>query len=205
MNEKSVKENLSNMTLKEKFNYLLYYYKVHVIVFLLVVAGIGSFVYTEASKDTIYLDVSYIGGTIPDDTTESIQNTLTKALVPEDKSDIVQFNSYNLSNGNELTKVYASIAANEIDVTLMNNPTFEKYYEGDIFLDLDSIPGFSSLNIDDDSLVKKDGKVYGIKTKNLTTLGELNKGGNNDMILSVISNTKNLDKVIPLLNSCGIN
>lgn len=205
MNEKSVKENLANMTFKEKFNYLLYYYKVHVIVFVLIAAFIGSFIYTEVSKKDIYLDISYIGSYISEETSANIQEDLTQSLLADDDSNMIQFNSYSLDNGGELTKVQASIAAHEIDVAVMNKENFNKYYPADLFLDLNSVPGFSSLNIDESSLIKEDDGIYGIKINNLNILNQLNTPEHDDNILVLVSTTENSDKLIQLLNSCGIN
>ena len=201
MNEKTVKENLSTMTFKEKLDYLLYYYKVHVIVFILIIAAIGSFIYTEATKKSIYLDISYLGGYISEETSQNIQSSIEDILIPGDEKNIVQINSFGLENGVDITKVQASIAAHEIDIAIMNKANFEKYYQADIFLDLNSISDFSSLNISDDSLVKRDNGVYGIKVSNLDIFNKLDAGDN---ILVVISNTENIDKIIPLLKSCKI-
>lgn len=201
MNEKTVKENLSTMTFKEKLDYLLYYYKVHVIVFILIIAAIGSFIYTEATKKSIYLDISYLGGYISEETSQNIQSSIEDILIPGDEKNIVQINSFGLENGGDITKVQASIAAHEIDIAIMNKANFEKYYQADIFLDLNSISDFSSLNISDDSLVKRDNGVYGIKVSNLDIFNKLDAGDN---ILVVISNTENIDKIMPLLKSCKI-
>lgn len=201
MNEKTVKENLSSMTFKEKLDYLLYYYKVHVIVFILIIAAIGSFIYTEATKKSIYLDISYLGGYISEETSQNIQSSIEDILIPGDEKNIVQINSFGLENGGDITKVQASIAAHEIDIAIMNKANFEKYYQADIFLDLNSISDFSSLNISDDSLVKRDNGVYGIKVSNLDIFNKLDAGDN---ILVVISNTENIDKIMPLLKSCKI-
>lgn len=201
MNEKTVKENLSTMTFKEKLDYLLYYYKVHVIVFILIIAAIGSFIYTEATKKSIYLDISYLGGYISEETSQNIQSSIEDILIPGDEKNIVQINSFGLENGGDITKVQASIAAHEIDIAIMNKENFEKYYQAELFLDLNSISDFSSLDISDDSLVKRDNGVYGIKVSNLDIFNKLDAGDN---ILVVISNTENIDKIIPLLKSCKI-
>lgn len=201
MNEKTVKENLSSMTFKEKLDYLLYYYKVHVIVFILIIAAIGSFIYTEATKKSIYLDISYLGGYISEETSQNIQSSIEDILIPGDEKNIVQINSFGLENGGDITKVQASIAAHEIDIAIMNKENFEKYYQAELFLDLNSISDFSSLDISDDSLVKRDNGVYGIKVSNLDIFNKLDAGDN---ILVVISNTENIDKIIPLLKSCKI-
>lgn len=201
MNEKTVKENLASMTFKEKLDYLYYYYKVHVIVFILTIAAIGSFIYTEATKKSVYLDISYLGGYISEETSQNIQSSIEDILIPGDEKNIVQINSFGLENGGDITKVQASIAAHEIDIAIMNKENFEKYYQADLFLDLNSISDFSSLNINDDSLVKKDNGVYGIKVSNLDIFNKLDAGDN---ILVIIANTENIDKIIPLLKSCKI-
>ncbi|MBE6062910.1 MAG: hypothetical protein E7207_04960 [Clostridium butyricum] len=205
MNEKSVNENLANMTLKEKFDYLLYYYKVHIIVFILVMIAIGSFVYTESSKKSVYLNISYWSSHISDETSKTLQSDLEKSLLSGDDSQMICLDSYNLENDAELTKIQASIASHELDVAIMSKDDFDKYYPAELFLDLNSISGFSSLKIDSNLLIQKDNGIYGIKINNLNYLNQLNTLKNSDNILVVLSNTKNKDKILSLLNSCIIN
>ena len=111
MYEKSVKENLSTMNFKEKFSYLLYYYKFHLIGILIAVLVVGSFIYSEINKKDIYLNVAYIGSSISTETYEDVSNNLNASLLPDNESSIVEFNIYDLSNTATLTKFQASLAA----------------------------------------------------------------------------------------------
>ncbi|NME82509.1 hypothetical protein [Clostridium sp. SM-530-WT-3G] len=204
MYEKSVKENLSTMNFKEKFSYLLYYYKFHLIGILIAVLVVGSFIYSEINKKDIYLNVAYIGSSISTETYEDVSNNLNASLLPDNESSIVEFNIYDLSNTATLTKFQASLAAKELDLAIVNKNFFNENYENEFFLDLNSIDNFSSLNIDENALIKKDNNIYGIKIDNLKIFNELNTPNSNNFLV-VISNSKNSTKLIDLLNACGIN
>ena len=204
MYEKSVKENLSTMNFKEKFSYLLYYYKFHLIGILIAVLVVGSFIYSEINKKDIYLNVAYIGSSISTETYEDVSNNLNASLLPDNESSIVEFNIYDLSNTAALTKFQASLAAKELDLAIVNKNFFNENYENEFFLDLNSIDNFSSLNIDENALIKKDNNIYGIKIDNLKIFNELNTPNSNNFLV-VISNSKNSTKLIDLLKACGIN
>ena len=207
MNEKSVKENLSTMNLKEKCNYLFYYYKFYLIGFLIIVLAIGSFIYTEKNKKDIYLNIAYIGPSISAGIYENINNDLNSSLIPDDQSNssIIEFNAYDLSHTAALTKFQASLAAKEIDFAIVDKGFFEENYKNELFLNLNSIDNFSSLNINDNSLIKINNVIYGIRVNNLSILNQLNILNNDDNILVVILNSKNSTKLIDLLKTCGIN
>lgn len=204
MYEKSVKENLSTMNFKEKFSYLLYYYKFHLIGILIAVLVVGSFIYSEINKKDIYLNVAYVGSSISTETYEDVSNNLNASLLPDNESSIVEFNIYDLSNTAALTKFQASLAAKELDLAIVNKNFFNENYENEFFLDLNSIDNFSSLNIDENALIKKDNNIYGIKIDNLKIFNELNTPNSNNFLV-VISNSKNSTKLIDLLKACGIN
>lgn len=205
MNEKSVKENLATMNFKEKCSYLLYYYKVHIIVFFIFLFSIGIFAYSAETQKNIYLNIAYIGNSVSPDTSEEIQTALTKSLLPNSDSDVIEFNAFDLSNSAALTKFQVSLAAHDIDIAIVNKDFFNQNYASELFLDLSSINGFSSLNIDDNSLIKKEQGIYGIKINILSNLNVLNSQSGDDNILVVISNSENSTKLIDLLKSCGIN
>lgn len=204
MYEKSVKENLSTMNFKEKFSYLLYYYKFHLIGILIAVLVVGSFIYAGINRKDIYLNVAYIGSSISTETYEDVSNNLNASLLPDNESSIVEFNIYDLSNTAALTKFQASLAAKELDLAIVNKNFFNENYENEFFLDLNSIDNFSSLNIDENALIKKDNNIYGIKIDNLKIFNELNTPNSNNFLV-VISNSKNSTKLIDLLKACGIN
>lgn len=204
MKQLSLKKILVNMTFKEKCNYILYYYKVHIIICLLSIIFIGIFVYGQSTKKDVYINITYIGNYFSEDLSSDICDTLNSDLIPNDKSKTVVFDMLDTSNTQNLIKLQASFAASDIDFAIINEDFFNENYPNELFEDLNSIDGFSSLNFNPNSLLKKNEVVYGININYLNTFNKINYNNDTDNFLVLISNSKNTDKFIKLLSYYNI-
>ncbi|MDO5516746.1 MAG: hypothetical protein Q4F66_04275 [Clostridium sp.] len=203
MGQTYVKKILSNMTFKEKCSYIYYYYKFHILIFLMAILFIGFFVYDQSNRKDVYLDITYIGAFVPGDTSDDITDYLNSKLLSDDKSNTIVFDTLDPSNPQTLTKLRASLAAADIDFAIVDQEFFEQNYGTELFADLNSIDGFSSLNLNSDALLKKDDCVYGININSSDILDKINENSDSDNYLVVMSNSKNTDKLIQVLSACS--
>ena len=102
-------------------------------------------------------------------------------------------------------KLQVNIAAQQIDIAIVNKEFFEQNFSYDMFLNLESLNGFSTLPLSNHELIKKtdsngNNGTYGISVKNLNILKDIHFA-NDDNILVVISNTEHNDAVVNVLKT----
>lgn len=210
MEHLTTKQKMANMNKKEKTKYIWYYYKIHIIVALLIIFSVSSFIYSKVTEKKVYCNITYIGNYMTDNSIQSIKEPLNNALLKDNKKMTFEVNcdylNDNHANTKEdpRTKIIAEIAAKDIDIAIVNKSFFEETIKQDIFLDLNTLPGFSSLNLADYQLVKgtaSDNKecVYGISVDKMNILNSVHFNSQDENILVVIANAQHRQAIMKTL------
>jgi len=101
-------------------------------------------------------------------------------------------------------KLHVNIAAQQIDFAIVNKKFFEENFSSEMFMNLESLDGFSELPISNHELLKQTDSngngTYGISVKNLNLLKDVHYS-NDDNYLVVISNTEHKDAVMNVLKT----
>lgn len=204
----SVKERLHNMSFKEKCDYIWGYYKLHILSTLILIAVIVSIVHSQITKLDVYCNITYIGDYISNETLEQVKSDINEIVLKDDKTKTIAFDTV-LGDENSIKtnpqivqKIGVVIAARGIDIAIVNKDFLDSNISSEMFLDLNTLDGFSSLPLSNYELVKDNSSssIYGIKIKDIDPLNMLNSN-NSDNILVVISNSEKKDEVIALLKA----
>ena len=204
----SLKEGLENKSFKEKLDYIWCYYKIHILAILVLLFFVVSFISAQISKKDTYCNITYIGNSIDVQELVPVKDKLNDIVLNNDKHTVINFDSIftdEKSSGKLAMdqKLQVNIAAKQIDIALVNKEFFEKNLPYDMFLNLESLNGFSTLPLSKHELIKKvDGNsgTYGISVKNSSILNDIHFD-NDDNILVVISNTEHNDAVVNVLKT----
>ncbi|MDE4542026.1 ABC transporter substrate-binding protein [Thermoanaerobacterium sp. R66] len=203
---------MKDMTFKEKVEYIWDYYKIHIIVGIIVVAIVASFVNSILTNKNYVFDFSMIGTSINFDKEMNFQNTITKELLGTDKGKnqaLVEF--YMLTKGSDgkfqldptsVQKLMVKISAEEVDVIALDKDNFYALGNQGAFLNLDTVKNLDLSGLDTEKLpASKDVKAgtYGIylnkDNKYLDGIGY----DYHDKIIAVLSNSKNKDLSVRFL------
>ena len=209
--EISVKETFKSLSGKKKIEFIYDYYKLPIIGALLAIIIISYMTYSFITKQDTYCNITYYGSTINTDNFNKIKDTLNENILGDDKkytifTDTLLINS-NLNYGDDPTTTQAfaiKLAANEIDILLVEKNNFEYFAANNMLLDLNSLEGFDSLNISEADLVTAEDQsgnnnLYGIKVDNLNLLKD--SGFNNEnTILSIAISSNRHEGVIKVLS-----
>ena len=209
--EISVKETFKSLSGKKKIEFIYDYYKLPIIGALLAIIIISYMTYSFITKQDTYCNITYYGSTINTDNFNKIKDTLNENILGDVKkytifTDTLLINS-NLNYGDDPTTTQAfaiKLAANEIDILLVEKNNFEYFAANNMLLDLNSLEGFDSLNISEADLVTAEDQsgnnnLYGIKVDNLNLLKDC--GFNNEnTILSIAISSNRHEGVIKVLS-----
>jgi hypothetical protein len=206
----STKEKIKGMTGKEKAQYIWEYYKLHMMITIIVIGFIGSYAYYAAGNKSAEFNITIIGGYIEQGKIEALQNKITAELITDKKNKREIIVDFLGGNGQQLDlntqmKLSTSVAAKEIDILILDKKHFEFFANQGAFMKLSGIPVITQLNIPDSNLIKyqpknsngkTDGKedIYGINVEDMPILKDLGYD-TKDNVLCVLSNTKRLNKV----------
>ena len=206
----SLREGLANKTFIEKVDYIWTYYKIHIIGFLVLFFFVGSYISNLINKQEIYCNITYVGKAINAQELEPIKNTLSDNLLQNSKKQVILFDSIFTDIDTQAgiamkEKLHVNIAAQQIDLAIVNKEFFETNFSSEMFLNLETLNGFSEIPISNHELVKKtdsngNNGIYGISVKNLNLLKDVHYA-NDDNILVVISNTEHKDAVMNMLKT----
>ncbi len=209
--EVSVKEKFKTLSTKKKVEFIYDYYKLPIIGTLLAIIVISYMTYSFITKQYTYCNITYYGSTINTDNFNKIKDTLNKNILGNDKKYTIFTDSLliatNSNYGDDPTTTQAfavKLAANEIDILLVEKNNFEYFAANNMLLDLNSLEGFDSLNISSNDLVTaKDetgnNNLYGIKVDNLNLLKDSGFNNENTILSIAISSTRH-EEVIKILN-----
>lgn len=133
----SEKEKWENMTTKERLRYFADYYLGKIVVVIIVLAVVGSIVYTMLRpRPDIMLSVAVVEDGINQQVYDDLKIKLEEfmALEPE-KQETVFDTGYNFSNGDYQSWQKFSMLnlVGDLDVTLMPKSVFEEYAPGNYF------------------------------------------------------------------------
>lgn len=209
--EVSVKEKFKTLSTKNKVEFIYDYYKLPIIGSLIAIIVISYMAYSFITKQDTYCNITYYGSTINTDNFNKIKDTLNKNILGNDKKYTIFTDSLliatNSNYGDDPTTTQAfavKLAANEIDILLVEKNNFEYFAANNMLLDLNSLEGFDSLNISSNDLVTaKDetgnNNLYGIKVDNLNLLKDSGFNNENTILSIAISSTRH-EEVIKILN-----
>lgn len=211
MEHVSVKERLHNMSFKEKCDYIWEYYKIHIFSVLILIVLIISTVHSIVTKVNVYCSITYIGDYISDETLSQFKSDINEIVLKGDKSKTIEFNSflgdaeYLKSNLQIVQKLAVMLPAKEMDLVIISKDYFDTHFSSDMFLDLNTLDGFSSIPLSNYEVIKNvndssDSGIYGIKIKNINLMNKLNSD-NADNILVLISNSDRKNEALTLLKT----
>lgn len=206
----SLREGLANKTFKEKLDYIWTYYKLHILSILILIFFVGSYISSQINRQEVYCNITYVGNSINADELTPAKDKLNDILLNNNKKSVITFDSIftdDKSNaGLAMTqKLHVNIAAQQIDIAIVNKEFFEQNFSSEMFLNLESLNGFSTLPLSNHELIKKTDSngtngIYGIHVKNLKFLNDIHFS-NDDNVLVVISNTEHKDAVVNVLKT----
>ena len=204
----SLKEALENKPFKEKLDYIWYYYKIHILAILVLLFFVISFISAQIGKKDTYCNITYIGNSIDVQELVPVKDKLNDIVLNNDKHTVINFDSIftdEKSSGKLAMdqKLQVNIAAKQIDIALVNKDFFEKNFPYEMFLNLESLNGFSTLPLSNHDLIKNtndNNGTYGISVKNSSILKDIHFT-DDDTILVVISNTEHNDAVVNVLKT----
>jgi hypothetical protein len=206
----SLREGLANKTFIEKLDYIWTYYKLHILGTLILIFFVGSYISAQINRQDVYCNITYVGNSINVEELNPAKNKLNDILLNNNKKLVINFDSIftddKSSGGLAMTeKLHVNIAAQQIDIAIVNKEFFAKNFSSEMFLNLESLNGFSTLPLSNHELIKKtdnngNNGTYGISVKNLKLLNDIHFT-NDDNIVVVISNTEHNDAVVNVLKT----
>lgn len=190
----TLKEGLKDKSFLEKIDYLWTYYKVQIIAIISILFLSYVFITDSLNRQTPYCNIKYIDSNISQQELDVAADKLNDIVLKNDKHSVINFDS-------QFDMVL--ISTRQVDVAIVNKEFFEQNFPYDMFLDLETLEGFSDLSLGNRKLVKRtdsSGKngIYGIEVKDLNILKDINSTAD-DNILVVISNTDRSGNVINVL------
>ena len=210
--EISIKETFKTLSSKKKIEFIYDYYKLPIIGTLLAIIIISYMTYSIITKQHIYCNITYYGSTINTDNFNKLKDTLNENILGNDKKSTIFTDSLlitaNSNYGDDPTTTQAfavKLAANELDILLIEKNNFEYFAANNMLLDLSSLEGFDSLNISEEDLVTvKDqsgnSNLYGIKVDNLNLLKDCGFDAENTILSIAISSNRH-EEVIKVLSA----
>lgn len=206
----TLKEGLENKSFKEKLDYIWYYYKFHILAILTLLFFVVSYISSQVNRQDVYCNITYIGDSINSENLVPVKDKLNDIVLHNVKNSVINFDSIftddTSSSGIAIQqKLTVNIAAKEIDIAIVNREFFNQNFIYDMFFNLESLNGFSTLPLSNHELLKKtdangNNGTYGISSKNLSLFKDVHFA-NDDNIIVVISNTEHNDAVVNVLNA----
>ncbi|WP_294388742.1 hypothetical protein [uncultured Clostridium sp.] len=209
--ETSVKETLKSLSRKNKIQFIYDYYKFPIIAGILSIIIISYISYSIATKQNTYCNITYYGSNINTDNFNKLKDILNKSILSNNKKYAIFTNSLlvdsNSNYGDDPTTTQAfavKLAANEIDILLVEKNNFEYFAANNMLLDLTLLDGFYDLNISEDSLITStdqsgNNNLYGIKVDNLNLLKDCGFNNENTFLCIAISSNRH-EQIINVLN-----
>lgn len=192
---------------EEKVKNFLYYYKIHMLVTLVILIGLAFFIQSFVNKVQPDLKVSFIGDIYymdTEDLNQSIKGSISGLKEIEidgatlsDKMDGQQKMAMQM-------KAVTLLAAGDTDIFILDRVNFEKYANQDAFMDLEEI--ISNLTIDKNKYQVVDFKaigdekvhMYGVDISKSDILKQSNIQGN-EKIVVINKQTKHYNHAVALL------
>jgi hypothetical protein len=206
----SLREGLANKTFTEKLDYIWTYYKLHIFAILALLFFVVSYISAQVNRQDVYCNITYVGDSINVEDLVPVKDKLNDIVLHNVKNSVINFDSIFIddksSSGLAMQqKLQVNIAAQQIDIAIVNKEYFEQNFSNDMFLNLESLNEFSTLSASNHELIKKtdsngNNGTYGISIKNSSILNDIHFT-NGDNIIVVISNTQHKDAVVNVLKT----
>ena len=206
----SLREALKDKSFKEKLDYIWYYYKFHILAILIMLFFVVSYISAQINRQDSYCNITYVGDYINVEELVPVKDKLNNILLNNNKHSVINFDSIILDDESSTgvamqQKLQVNIAAKQIDIAIVNKEFFEQNFSYNMFLNLESLNGFSTLPLSNHNLIKKidangNNGTYGISVKGLNILNDIHFTTNDD-ILVVLSNTEHNDAVVNVLKT----
>ncbi|MCD2345640.1 hypothetical protein [Clostridium guangxiense] len=201
MKNPEVAKIIKNMSFKEKRSYIWDYYKLHILALLILIAIIVSLIYSMATKQEEYYNITYVGDYIGQDNLATVKNNINKVILNNDKKKIITLNSVftdkaSLASNPQTFQVLATkITAKDIDMSIVDPKFFEQNFSSGMFLNLETLKGFSSLKKSNYKFLTKTNSsghlgTYGIYTKSSKLSSELGSKSNDSLIVVMATSEK---------------
>ncbi|MGH4139177.1 hypothetical protein [Clostridium sp.] len=198
--------DIKGLTRKKKIQYIWDYYKIHIIVTIIVLLSIIGFIHGQITKINYEFNLTIIGSNFDVDKIEKFEKTLTPIVIKngtEKQSARIEIMPVDrLTDGKTqsatqyMQKFQAELSANLIDLLIMSKSDYVAFQKQGMCLKLDNVQGINLSHLKAEELERASDKgVYGIDlqdSKILTEFGVKSDG----MILCIPVNTKQKDKAI---------
>lgn len=208
--EISVKEKFKKLSTKKKIEFIYDYYKLPIIFILLGIVIISYIVFSIVTKQDTYCNISYYGSNATYEELSTIKDTLNQNILSNNKKSSIfidsTFVNHDSNYGDDPTSTQAfavKLAANEMDILLLNKNFFNYLANNDMLLDLNLLDGFNSLNFNENDLIMAKNNstnehLYGIKTNNLNLLKN-SISDLDDTILAIAINSQRKEEALQIL------
>lgn len=205
------REYMKDMNTKQKIDYVWYYYKIHIIVAIVIIIFCGMFISDKINSKNYVFDFTVIGSSINSDIQNSTQKEATSLLLGKtDGKDQVLFDfilqSKNANGEVELgssmqQKFVVKMAVGEIDVIALDKKLFSELASQGALVKLSDLNGLELNDAVEVSAKNKAGEenVYGIEISNSKKLKSMGYDLDNK-ILCVVEKTKNIDMSVKFVN-----
>lgn len=206
----SVKEKFNSLSNKKKLEFILDYYKLPILGIIVAIIIISYTTYSIFTKQDTYCNITYFNSYIDTDQLTSLKDLLNEKLLGNNKKSSIFIDSMiidatsNYGTDPISTQAFAvKLAANEIDLLLLNENYFSYFASNNMLVDLTSLNKFNSLGFtDDDFVFAKDMNgnehIYGLKANNLNLLNNIDFPENT--ILTIAISSQRLEQDIKILN-----
>ncbi|MGH4117499.1 hypothetical protein [Clostridium sp.] len=204
--------DLKSMSNKKKAEYIWDYYKLHIIVAIVIICIVGSMIHSRMTKVDYVFNLTTIGTVVDQNKKNDLEKQLTSFVVKEGetrKEAIVYVTPSVGSNGqgdimpNEyMQRFVAMISVGQLDLVLLDKDILENLAKQDILLKLNDAPGLNLDSIKNEKVEVSgsDNKraVYAINVEDIKIFKDLGIDTNNKVI-GIISSCKQKDKSVLVL------
>ena len=200
---------------KERLSYFFYYYKVQVLLTIVIGAVVISTIVSLATKKDIVLQVVYING-FPSENAETFMSDFASTIpIDTAKEEVLLDDSFYIAAENRSTfdeqnqeKLFMMSAAGNIDVCVADEAFFQELVKQGYLLDLSTILSDEQMNLYKDKLFyydsdenKHEGKeAVGIKVTDAPKIVATNSFPNTDCYYCIIVNSKHTDNALAFLD-----
>ena len=205
------REYMKDMNRKQKIDYIWDYYKVHIIVGLIVIIFSGIFISESINKKNYVFNFTIVGNCIDTSKQEKLEKEATKLLVGKtDSKDQVLFDFIYQNKKDDGTleldsamqqKLIIRTAVGEIDAAVLDENLFRQFAAQGAVLKLDGLNGLEPGNMEK---VKTKGgsgveETYGIRADSIQKLKNISYDSQGK-ILCIIAKTEDPAAAVKFIN-----
>lgn len=207
MEHLSTQERLNQMSFKEKVRYIWDYYKIPIIITLLVIAALSAFIYSQATKKKTYCSVAYISEGRTNNNMKFLSDSLNNALLKDNTKETYISSKFSIegefssSDYSAPPKLIGQLEGKSFDIAIADKKFINDNIKNNLFIDLNTLPEYASLQLSDDKLLEisesgKENCTYGISIKGMKMLEKLTTDENEDNYLVVMDTVSHKDAAI---------